>query len=112
YTTLNTYLNGREMKVSALVTLAEATGVRLEWLATGRGERDAEAPAAPINKPGIAIGPEMPFPESTPQIDWTRMQIALKFDAEIEEKSNDRRSAAERVQLILNIYNQLTPGVS
>ncbi len=35
--TLNHYLMGREMKAGAMVALAEATGVRLEWLATGRG---------------------------------------------------------------------------
>lgn len=35
--TLNSYLRGVEMKVGALVRLAAATGVRLEWLATGTG---------------------------------------------------------------------------
>jgi hypothetical protein len=35
--TLNSYLRGVEMKVGALVRLAAATGVRLEWLATGQG---------------------------------------------------------------------------
>jgi hypothetical protein len=34
---LNSYLRGREMKAGQLVRLAEATGVRLEWLATGAG---------------------------------------------------------------------------
>lgn len=35
--TLNNYLGCREMKVAALITLAEATDVSLEWLALGRG---------------------------------------------------------------------------
>lgn len=34
--TLNNYLGGRDMKVNALVALAEATSVSIEWLATGR----------------------------------------------------------------------------
>ena len=34
--TLGDYLAGGEMKVSTLLTLAEACGVRLEWLAIGR----------------------------------------------------------------------------
>lgn len=42
--TLNRYIAGRDMKASALVSLAQATGVRLEWLATGEGPmRPAEA---------------------------------------------------------------------
>jgi DNA-binding phage protein len=35
--TLGSYLAGGEQKLSNTITLAEATGVRLEWLATGRG---------------------------------------------------------------------------
>lgn len=35
--TLNRYRMGREMPVSALISLAHATGVCLEWLATGSG---------------------------------------------------------------------------
>ncbi len=35
--TLNNYLAGRDMKASAMVTLAEACGVSLSWLATGAG---------------------------------------------------------------------------
>lgn len=35
--TLGRYLAGRDMKSATLVALAQATGVRLEWLATGAG---------------------------------------------------------------------------
>lgn len=35
--TLNNYLAGRDMRAEGLVTLARATGVRLEWLAAGDG---------------------------------------------------------------------------
>ncbi|MFZ4411129.1 MAG: helix-turn-helix domain-containing protein, partial [Paracraurococcus sp.] len=35
--TLSRYQRGREMKAGAMIALAEATGVRLEWLATGAG---------------------------------------------------------------------------
>lgn len=35
--TLNAYLAGGEMKMSNAAALAQATGVRLEWLATGQG---------------------------------------------------------------------------
>ncbi|ABI62371.1 Transcriptional repressor [Granulibacter bethesdensis CGDNIH1] len=36
---LNRYIAGQEMKVSALVALAETCGVSVEWLATGRGRK-------------------------------------------------------------------------
>jgi transcriptional regulator with XRE-family HTH domain len=46
--TLNSYLRGRDMPTSALIDLAEATHVRLEWLATGGGPRmRGEQPSAP-----------------------------------------------------------------
>lgn len=42
--TLNAYLAGGEMKMSNAAALAQATGVRLEWLATGAGPmHEAEA---------------------------------------------------------------------
>jgi transcriptional regulator with XRE-family HTH domain len=42
--TLGNYLKGRDIQSEALVALADACGVSIEWLATGR---DAAAPAAP-----------------------------------------------------------------
>lgn len=42
--TLNNYLGGRDMKVSALVALAEACNVSVEWLATGHGGMQLSAP--------------------------------------------------------------------
>jgi hypothetical protein len=51
--TLNRYLAGREMRLPAAVAIARATGVRLEWLATGEGPMrpDPPAPAAPPAPP-------------------------------------------------------------
>lgn len=56
--TLNNYLSGRDMKVSALVTLADATKVSVEWLATGRGNRGASQPVqSDIFDPAILDSP-------------------------------------------------------
>ena len=44
--TLNNYLAGRDMKRGALLAIADATGVSLEWLASGRGP--VEAPSQVI----------------------------------------------------------------
>lgn len=53
--TLNTYLKGRDMRLGASIRLAEATGVRLEWLATGAGPmREGEAPPAADSLPAAA----------------------------------------------------------
>jgi hypothetical protein len=57
--TLAHYLRGREMRVGAVAAVARATGVRLEWLATGAGPMRAEqlaAAAAPVAGP--AAGPD------------------------------------------------------
>lgn len=46
--TFGHYLVGRDMRRAALVAYADATGVSLEWLATGRGPmRPGDAPADP-----------------------------------------------------------------
>ncbi|WP_048852498.1 XRE family transcriptional regulator [Komagataeibacter europaeus] len=43
--TLNRYIAGRDMKASAMIALAKACGVSLDWLATGSGpERPDEIP--------------------------------------------------------------------
>lgn len=45
-TTLDGYLAGGEMRLSNAVALANATGVRLEWLASGEGHMRPSPPAA------------------------------------------------------------------
>jgi hypothetical protein len=55
--TLHRYRAGRELPSSALVSLARATGVRLEWLATGEGPMQGENPVvtAPNPPPGYVF---------------------------------------------------------
>ena len=45
-TSLSNYLGGRDMKVSTLVALADACGVSIEWLATGRGDANGTSSAS------------------------------------------------------------------
>ena len=61
--TLNHYLRGRDPKFGAMIALAEATGVRLEWLATGAGpmragraEEASSLPASPAPTPFRLFG--------------------------------------------------------
>ena len=43
---INKWKNGKsEPQVTSLVNMAKAAGVSVEWLATGRGESDQEAPS-------------------------------------------------------------------
>jgi DNA-binding phage protein len=57
--TLSKYLAGREMRLPAAVAIARATGVRLEWLATGEGPMRPDATAPPPAPP--------PSPCATPE---------------------------------------------
>lgn len=45
--TLGYYLNGRDLKSEALAAIADACGVSVEWLATGRGPMRPELPPLP-----------------------------------------------------------------
>ena len=53
--TLDSYIAGRDMKVGTLIALASACGVSLEWLATGKEDPSAPAPAptAPTSPPKL-----------------------------------------------------------
>lgn len=58
--TLNNYLAGRDLPRSALVAIADATGVSVEWLATGRGERHPDGTSvAPREREDIAASPPL-----------------------------------------------------
>ena len=45
--TLNRYISGRDMKASAMIDLARACGVSLDWLATGADSPSRAAPPKP-----------------------------------------------------------------
>jgi hypothetical protein len=59
--TLTRYQAGREMKAGAMIALAEATGVRLEWLATGTGPMRAGDAAPAADSPPSAARPPRLF---------------------------------------------------
>ena len=59
YGTLQGYIRGGELKLSNAASLARATGVRLEWLATGEGpmQGETETAVAPATPPGYVLLP-------------------------------------------------------
>lgn len=96
---LNSYLRGRDMKAGQLVRLAEATGVRLEWLAAGMGpmrggEQLAQAPAAAAAPAGRLFG----------QVKIDRLVQAYE-GALASTKSADNRLT---MHLTVVLYDQLT----
>ncbi len=73
--TLSRYLTGHEMRRSALVSLAEACGVSIEWLATGRGSM------RPTDRPDVARPEKLGRPaflELFGTVDMDRMGRALE----------------------------------
>ena len=87
--TLGNYLNGRDMKAQAMIDLAEACDVRLEWLASGHGPmRAGDAPDLPEKLPfmdlqtlaaGLEIA-EQVQPEAEPEV---RISMAFKLAEQI-----------------------------
>lgn len=65
--TLNKYLAGRDMKVSAFIALANACGVSLDWLATGWGDMFSALHRAALSIPTVQPSPDgktlIPTPE-------------------------------------------------
>jgi len=53
--TLNNYLNGREMKVSTATRIARACGVSRTWLLFGEGDASAPAPVAEPARADVAM---------------------------------------------------------
>jgi transcriptional regulator with XRE-family HTH domain len=99
--TLNNYLAGRDMKAAALIALAEACNVSVEWLATGR-------------QPEPAIPAEPPSPAPPP---LSEIYAALNIDLFAQALEKAFTLLAERGQVpdwrrlgqvILLVYDQLT----
>ena len=52
-TNIQNYLKGREMRIDTALALAEACGVTLEWLATGKDPAPQAPPAAAARPPKL-----------------------------------------------------------
>ena len=99
--TLNGYLAGGEIKLSNLVRLAQATGVGVEWLATGAGAEPpwmrrlaavSDEKQQPLTPPGRA----------TVDVHWLTKAIEI-----VEALGGDRLPAKERAIRIARSYEML-----
>lgn len=98
--TLNRYIAGRDMKASAMVALAEACGVSLDWLATGHGSM----------KPGAPEAEEAERPrhlEMFGTVDMERMGNAMEITVRAFSARNTNPSWRRVAQVAMLIYDAL-----
>ncbi len=105
--TLGTYTRGGEMKLSNLRQLADATGVTVEWLATGRGPmRPGEAPPPPPEPP--------PSPPAKPAPLFSSVNMDRLADAYaaarqlLAARGIAEPRAIDLVRIMSTIYDELT----
>lgn len=103
--TLNHYLRGREMRAASAARIAQATGVRLEWLATGEGPMRAGMVIGPPSVAGTAehAPPATPF-RLFGNVRIDRLVQAYE-GAMASTRGNDRRLT---MHLTVVLYDQLT----
>lgn len=102
--TLNNYLRGRDMPTNNLVALADACGVTIEWLATGRGPmRPGEAgSAAPVPPAPTPVSPKL---FSIMEMDLMGECLEAAFDQ--LRRRNPNPSWRRVAQIAALLYDQL-----
>lgn len=104
---LKTYLRGRDMQTEALVKLAAATGVRLEWLAAGTGPMREAAPTAGVAEPRESAPPRALG--LTWQADPDRLARAYQQALDgLVVLPGHRPDPRRLMQITLLIYDELT----
>ena len=99
--TLNSYLSGREMKLSTAVPIAAACNVRLDWLATGDGPMTPGRETAPAEPQKTA-----PLPPPTPfaGIDVAQLAKALQAAASAFQTAGKNPSMHQLAQITALLY--------
>jgi Bacteriophage CI repressor helix-turn-helix domain len=97
--TLNNYLAGRDLKVQALIALAEATGVCLEWLATGHG---------PMRPGAVESSPAEEAVQPVTAIDIDRLTAAIERATELYDKFEKRPTPRRFARILSIIYDDIT----
>lgn len=117
--TLGHYLGGREMKAGAFIALAAATGVRLEWLATGEGPMRPGAPPPgrlppqPPQTPPAPPDPPPPPPEKPRRakafatIDIPALAECVEAVQEQFARMGVKRSPVTVMQAAILLYDEL-----
>lgn len=109
--TIGGYTRGGEMKLSNLRQLADATGVTVEWLATGRGPmRPGEPPAAPPPEP--AKPQETAPPAPLPLFQTVNMdRLGAAYAAArtlLAQRGHHQPDPVHLVRIMTLVYDELT----
>jgi hypothetical protein len=94
--TLHTYVNGQDMKLSNAIALAAACGVTIEWLITGRNPGDPVPAAAQRLAPQALMA----------TINTDRLATAIAL---IDRKIPTKASVRDRAVAIVALYDIILP---
>lgn len=98
YGTLSHYLGGREMRVSALVAVADAAGVCVEWLACGRGPRLTNSESSVFS---AGVSPP-PIPEN--EVDYAQVSRTIEQVEKMVQTLNLRLTTDQAADLVQRLY--------
>jgi transcriptional regulator with XRE-family HTH domain len=102
--TLGNYQRGRDIPSEALVALADACGVRIEWLAAGRGTMKGDwAPPQPHAPTADALGAPLPLTQAS-------MEIGMRLGMAIREGGGEE-ALMERTGLASGTVAMYLAGV-
>ncbi len=99
---LNRVRGGQDMKVSVLTALARATGVRLEWLATGAGPMRQPAQESIPSPPATA-----PEPRSFTPPNVEHLAEAIRRAGRLYEEKNRTPSPRIYAQILLLLCDEI-----
>ena len=116
YRSLRHHLSGRDMKRAVLVALADACGVSIEWLATGRGEMVATATEgmSQTQSQGLTNSPDtVTTPGDKPEslhsvIEFNRLVEANRLTMEAFDKRGIRPTPEQLTRIAVVVYDTLT----
>ena len=104
---LSNYLTGlNEMKMQTIVTLADACGITIEWLAAGRGPmRPSDSPAPP---PAARPASDPTEPQSIlDNLDLPRMVQAMRFALDAYNRRATPPDPDQLTRIVLALYLHL-----
>ena len=105
---LNSYMNGREMSVPAMIALAEACGVPLEWLATGRGPMRAVAPVQSQSQADI----NTELLDIMSALDPEYFRDAIKMVEQHAQKQDITLASSEKNALVARTYSEIMTTIA
>jgi transcriptional regulator with XRE-family HTH domain len=95
---LSNYLSGRGMRVAALVALADAAGVSVEWLACGRG------PRVPNSESSLSSSGVSPAPIPDADVNYDQVSRTIEQVEKMVHILNLRLTTDQAADLVQRLY--------